>query len=348
MDLDRGSHTYREILSQGEVWQRTLESFDRQSPSAAEILHRPFKEVLFTGCGSTYYLSLAAAAHWQMATGRRAQGIPASELRLFPESFLNNPGVQLVAVSRSGETTETLQALQLFQQRTGNSGVVVSVYKDSRLVQCSPYVLLAPDAVEVSVAQTRSFTSMFLLTQACAYLAAGQHEMLEALGSVPAHFQPLVNHYESLSRDLAEDLSLERFVFLGSGPNYGLACEAMLKMKEMSLSTSEAFHFMEFRHGPKSMVGPGSLVVGLIGDTGYEQEVKVLQEMRALGAKVLAIVDTDRGAPADFVVELRTNLSELQRAALQLPVLQLLAYHRSLVKGLNPDRPANLESVVRL
>lgn len=348
MQNDLGVHTYQEIISQGEVWKATLQGFETQFQAARELFRLPFDEVIFTGCGSTYYLSLAAAATWQALTGIRARGVPASELWLFPQSILTSRRTLLVAVSRSGETSETLRALDVFRQMNGHDILAVTVYPDRALAQRAPHVLVTKCAEEESVAQTRSFSSMFLLTQAAACGAAGNAEAWSALSTVPQYIEPLLSRYESLSQSLAKDRNLERFVFLGSGANYGLACEAMLKMKEMSLSSSEAFHFMEFRHGPKSVVAPGTLLVGLLSDTAYSEEIKVLQEMRNLGATVLALVDKDQNTPADFVVEVNSGVAELQRGALYLPVLQLLAYYRACERGLNPDRPTNLDAVVRL
>ncbi len=106
---------------------------------------------------------------------------------------------------------------------------------------------------------------------------------------------------------------------------YGLAAEAMLKMKEMSLSASEVFHFLEFRHGPMSVVGPGTCLIGLVNDDTRDQELKVLSEMRALGASTVALVEWAAGLPADaadYVVELRSGVGALARGALLLPVLQ--------------------------
>ena len=80
-----------------------------------------------------------------------------------------------------------------------------------------------------------------------------------------------------LPQRLGADLEVERFFFLGSGPFYGLACEAMLKLKEMSLSYAEPYHFLEFRHGPMSMVDARTLVVGLLSDTGLTEEIRVLE-----------------------------------------------------------------------
>ena len=143
-------------------------------------------------------------------------------------------------------------------------------------------------------------------------------------------------------KTLGQDASLDRFYFLGSGLRYGLACEISLKMKEMSLSHSEPFHIPEFRHGPISMVTPNTLVVGLLSESNRLVEAAVLQDARALRGRTLAMGE----AFADL--NFTSGVPETFRNVLYLPVGQLLAFERSLAKGLNPDRPNNLDSVVKL
>jgi glucosamine--fructose-6-phosphate aminotransferase (isomerizing) len=111
-------------------------------------------------------------------------------------------------------------------------------------------------------------------------------------------------------------------------------------MKEMSLSHSEPFHFMEFRHGPKSMVTPSTLIVGLTSESA--QERAVLNDLRALGARVLTLGEHEGE------VAFNSGVSEIARNVLYLPVGQRLAFERSLFNHLNPDRPNNLDVVVRL
>jgi glucosamine--fructose-6-phosphate aminotransferase (isomerizing) len=124
----------------------------------------------------------------------------------------------------------------------------------------------------------------------------------------------------------------------------------MLKMKEMSLSYSEAFHVLDFRHGPMSMVNEKSIVVGLLSESALEQEVEVMKDMRKLGARVLMISEKsypDLESIGDLIL-LNTGLPGWAHAQSYLPVLQLFAYYRSVSKGLDPDKPNNLEAVVRL
>jgi glucosamine--fructose-6-phosphate aminotransferase (isomerizing) len=209
--------------------------------------------------------------------------------------------------------------------------------------------LISPEGREESVAQTRSFSSMLAGCVALAYLAGGQPEHLDDLDALPALGQRLMGRHQSLAQSLGRNLDLDQVFFLGSGPRYGLACEAMLKLKEMSLTTSEAYHFLEFRHGPKSMVDERTLVVGLLSDAAREAETAVLNEMKGLGATILILAESGDGLSwADHVVCFESDLPELARLSLYLPVLQLYAYYRSVGKGLNPDAPRHLDAVVQL
>ena len=151
-----------------------------------------------------------------------------------------------------------------------------------------------------------------------------------------------MKNYSALAAELGSNANIDRFYWLGSGPRQGLACELSLKMKEMSLSHSEPFYFMEFRHGPKSMIGPSALAIGLRSTINGQKEAAVLEDVTALGGRVLDIAES--GAQVRF----ESGLDEVVRNVLYLPVGQLIAFERSMSKGLNPDHPLNLDSVVKL
>jgi glucosamine--fructose-6-phosphate aminotransferase (isomerizing) len=183
---------------------------------------------------------------------------------------------------------------------------------------------------------------MFVAATALAALAAKDDSLLKAIAGLPNAGRRLLAEHDSLARQYGENLALDRFYFLGSGIRYGLACEANLKMKEMTLTHSEPFHFLEFRHGPMSMVTESTLVVGLLSEKNFNHETAVLYEMAAKGAQVLSLAES--GAAVSF----ESGIPEFVRSVLYLPILQLMAYHRSMIKGLNPDQPNNLEAVVKL
>jgi glucosamine--fructose-6-phosphate aminotransferase (isomerizing) len=336
--------TYSEILTQTAAWQEALETVTQQ---ADELLgqwsEKDYVNVIFTGCGSTYYLSLAAAALLQKLTGRLAKGVPGGELMMYPDAAYTSEGpTLLIALSRSGETTETLLAVKGFSEQQRGDVITVTNCGDRPLADMGMVNFVIPSGRERSVAQTRSFASMYVATTAMAATLTGRQDLLQSMQYLPEHGQRLIVAYEDLARSLGSDLALDRFYFLGSGPRYGLACETNLKMKEMSLTHSEPFHFLEFRHGPKSMVGPSTMVIGLLSQVNRPSEAAVLEDAKSLGARILSIGESATD------ITFASQLPELTRNVLYLPVLQLMAYYRALAKNLDPDRPHNLEAVVKL
>jgi glutamine---fructose-6-phosphate transaminase (isomerizing) len=347
---DSAYHTFNEILGQPPAWRDILREVGEQADGVRGYwrLEQPH-EVIFTGCGSPHYLARSAAALFQGVVGARAQVHPASDLMLFPEIALPPAGPRLlVAISRSGETTEIIRAIGTFGERTGGPTIAITCYEGTSLEQVASLTLIAREAHEQSMAQTRSFTSMLLAAQGLIFTLAGR-SLSDAFLALPEHCAALLERHSGLAQQIGRDPAFERFFFLGGGPFYGLACEAMLKMKEMSLSYSEAYHFMEFRHGPMSMVDDRTLVVGLVSERAAAHEAAVLREMRGLGARVLAITPAELSADqADTQVVLPPGLADEERGALYLPILQLMTFYRALHNGLDPDRPTNLNAVVHL
>jgi glutamine---fructose-6-phosphate transaminase (isomerizing) len=342
-----GFYTRQEILSQPGIWKKSLLYLSKlERGKYPDFMN--YDQVIFIGCGSTFYLSRWAARTCEARTGLVSRAIPSSDLLLFPQAWLQKSKKTLfVAISRSAETTETIKALEMV--RAGNYGemVVVTCYRDRALAQLTPYVVDVPDAQEESVAQTRSFSNMML-----AVMWLSDKKVPEGLPeAISTTGEKIITGNANLAQQIGLDETISKFFFLGSGPNYGLANEAMLKMKEMSLSYSEAYHFLEFRHGPMSMVDQNSIVIGLISDLMGNYEYSLLQEMKSRGARILGLYPGDVSPSLDwmdYTISLGNTVADGWRAPLYLPVLQLIAFERAIHKGLDPDSPKNLTSVVVL
>ncbi len=341
---DRGEFTRTEIDSQPEVWTAALDVLTAQRADITQLWQRGhYDHVIFTGCGSTYYLSLAAASVLQELSGKPARALPASELWLSPASAYAREGkTLLVAVSRSGSTTETVRACEAFLHDKRGDLVTLSCYPDQPLAQLGALNVVLTAAQENSVVQTRAFSTLYLGALALIALWSDHTPLLTELANLPALGRRLLDRYGELARSIGADLHFDRFYFLGAGPRYGLACEYALKMKEMSLTHSEPFSFMEFRHGPMSMVTEQTVIVGLVSEANRAPELKVLDEMRERGARIVTVGERD------VQVAFQSGLSEAARSVLVLPFAQLIGYERSMAKGFNPDQPHNLTAVVKL
>ena len=329
--------TYKEIKSQTDAWAQAVELASASNmPTAGD-----YEQVVFTGCGSTYYLSLAAAALFQELTGCAARAVPAGELVLNSKTVLTDQKTLLVAISRSGTTSETLKAVKNFKGEKRGDVVVISNYREA-LSGLADVNLVIDKGQEESVAQTRAFASMYVAASELCARMAGRADLVEDMQRLPEIGNSIIGNYESFAKEIGENLDVDRFYFLGSGIRHGLACEANLKMKEMTLTHSEAFHFLEFRHGPMSMVNQNAVVLGMLSDLNRAHEAKVLSEMKKLGGTVIGLGEQE----AD--IQLKSGIPESVRGVLYLPVLQLMAFYRSVAKGLNPDRPNHLSAVVQL
>ena len=342
MTINDEKHTIAEIYSQPAVWQAALAEVYQKRQALEGIDLTQFDQVVITGCGSTYYLSLSAAATLQQAAGCLCRAVPASELIFSPDSVLARGRTLLVAVSRSGSTSETIQAIHQFRRQEHGMVIGITNYGKEELADLSDIALVISAGQEKSVAQTRSFASMLVAATAMTAVLSQKWDWLEQMQVLPGIGTRLMSKYEDLARSIGENLVLDRFYFLGSGERYGLACETNLKMKEMTLTHSEPFHFFEFRHGPMAMVTPTTQIIGLHSSTNRIRENAVLKEMADLGAQTLSLADT----AADIAFE--SKLPESLQKVLFLPILQLMAYHRSIRKGLDPDKPNNLSAVVKL
>ena len=178
-------------------------------------------------------------------------------------------------------------------------------------------------------------------------MVAGADGLRAELDRIPALARSGLGAMDAFARELGTNPRLRRFIYLGLGPNFGLAAEATLKLKEMTQVECEPYNPLEFRHGAISMVRDDTAVVFL----GGERERAYLPDAEAHVARYGAHVATIAPYPsrhAHTSLLLPGGLSDVTRSVLYLPPVQLLAHERSVLLGLDPDAPRNLGHVVVL
>lgn len=347
-----GVHSQAEILSEPRCWAECLRLLREggQVEKALGLLSSP-PDWLFMGCGSSYYIAQAAAASFRFLTGLRARAIPASEMLLFPSLALGDDSpCQPVLISRSGRTSEVLEAAKWLESK-GLATLAISCAPGQAIEKISTATICLPPADEKSTVMTRSFTSMLIGLEFLAAQVGKRQSFIDSLEKLPARAQDALVDLVPRIRAFVESHHFSDYVYLGQGPFYGLACEAALKVQEMSCSYAQAFHTLEFRHGPKSIVSSDILVGFLLSEGGGDAEVEVLEEVKSLGGTTLVITQQagERARKAaDFLVELRLELEEYAGLAAYLLASQLLGLYTGLKKGYDPDRPRHLSRVVLL
>jgi glucosamine--fructose-6-phosphate aminotransferase (isomerizing) len=348
-----GQYSLAEILSQPECWKRCLEEVQR-SGVLGEIKSDFSSDVewIFVGCGSSFYIAMCAAATMgTLRAGCRARAVPASELLLYPQLTLG-PGEDTVVVliSRSGQTSEVLQAAEMLRAR-GIKTLAISCAPGQPLEKLTTTAIVLPEADEKSTVMTRSFTSMLISLQGVAAALADDFTLFDSADELCDGGQRVLDSLSANIADFVNDRNFSYYVYMGQGPFYGLACEGALKVTEMSVSYAQPFHTLEFRHGPKSIVAKDTLLVFFLSESGYDIERNVLEEMKLLGATTIAVgnvADARVRSAADLVVETNIAFPEHYRLAPSLFAAQFLGLHTGLKKGYDPDTPRNLSRVVLL
>jgi glucosamine--fructose-6-phosphate aminotransferase (isomerizing) len=355
MEERRGEHTIRSILKQPDTWESTISEMKSKKEEIL-TLFRGVEHVLFTGCGSNYYMSLSAAFHLQFLCALPARGVPASEIVLFQEGVFD-PHVKtlVVVLCRSGETTEVKEAVKKVKQSPWCKTFYIGCYPESSVAKMCDFAVGLSDAHEKSVVTTESFTAMLLAVQIIVGWLSGpdagkRAEYDDMISSLPETGRRIIHTFHADIRSIPVH-TYSQFVFLGSGPFYGIANESMLKMKEMALVPSDAFHALEFRHGPKSILDKDVFVTLFFSDTGLRFERQLLKEIKALGGSAMSVCDRADSTirdESDHLFEIRSSIPEYARSVLYVPITQLLAFYKALSKKIDVDTPRNLSYYVTI
>ena len=345
------THMQREILSQPDCWRECLAQLASDPVLEAIVSNAdPNAEWLFIGCGTSYYLALSAAASFSAISGRPARALPASEVLLFPE-IVTKRNTIAVLVSRSGRTTEAVRAMDTLNARADVTTITITCAPDSAFASRGTFPIVLSAAYEQSTVMTRSFSAMLMALQLLAAMLADDSKTRLQLSQMHLLAKPLFETTPQLIESFVRDHVFEDYAYLGQGPFYGLACEAALKVMEASCSYAQSFHSLEFRHGPKSIAGPKTLVGFFVSDRGYGAEVDLIEEVKQLGSQTFVIAsksDARLRSVADVLVEVPVQGPDYLRLAASIPWGQLLGLYTGLKKGLNPDSPQNLSPVVIL
>ena len=313
---------------------------------------RAIRRVKVLGCGSAYYAGLLGAQLIEELARVPADAEPASEFRY--RSPVIEDGTLYVAVSQSGETYDTLAAVQEVRRKGGRVIGVVNTVGSTIARECDGGIYLHAGP-EVSVTSTKTFTATATVFALLALHLARIRDLSPADGRrISAGLRRLPDQIaEVLAREeeiaaLAKDLAkYPGMFFIGRVRGFSVAREGALKLKEVSYLHAEAYPASELKHGPLALVGPELPTVAILPtDELLEKNIGTLGEIRARQGRVVAVGHAaPAGHLADDVIEVPKNEPELDPILLLVP-LQLLAYHAAVALGNDVDKPRNLAKSV--
>ncbi|MBL1098013.1 glutamine--fructose-6-phosphate transaminase (isomerizing) [Streptomyces coffeae] len=311
---------------------------------------RGVRRVKILGCGSAYHTGLIGAQLIEELARIPADAEPASEFRY--RNPVVDPDTLYIAVSQSGETYDTLAAVQELKRKGARVLGVVNVVGSAiaRETDGGVYVHAGP---EVCVVSTKCFTNTAV---AFALLAlhlgrirdlsvADGKRIIAGLRKLPEQIAEVLRGEEEIKKLAAEYANAKSMMFIGRVRGYPVAREASLKLKEVSYVHAEAYPASELKHGPLALIEPEVPTVAVLPDDDLlEKNRATLEEIKARSGRILAVAHQEQ-EKADHTIVVPRNEVELDPILMGIP-LQLLAYHTALALGRDIDKPRNLAKSV--
>jgi glucosamine--fructose-6-phosphate aminotransferase (isomerizing) len=311
---------------------------------------RGVRRVKILGCGSAYHAGMIGAQLIEELARIPADAEPASEFRY--RNAVVDPDTLYVAVSQSGETYDTLAAVQELKRKGARVLGVVNVVGSAiaRETDGGVYVHAGP---EVCVVSTKCFTNTAV---AFALLAlhlgrirdlsvADGRRIIDGLRRLPGQIAEIMEHEAEIEKLAADYAQARSMMFVGRVRGYPVAREASLKLKEVSYIHAEAYPASELKHGPLALIEPALPTVAIVPDDDLlEKNRATLEEIKARRGRILAVAHTEQ-EKADHTLVVPRNEAELDPILLGIP-LQLFAYHTALALGRDIDKPRNLAKSV--
>ncbi|MFN5443916.1 MAG: glutamine--fructose-6-phosphate transaminase (isomerizing) [Crocinitomicaceae bacterium] len=313
------------------------------------------KRIVFVACGTSWHACQVAEYLIEDLARINVEVEYASEFR-YRNPIISEKDV-VIAVSQSGETADTLAALELAKARGASIFGICNVVGSSisRITDAGSYTHAGP---EIGVASTKAFTAQVTVLTLLALRLAYKKEtlsnsrfrsLLTELEAIPEKVKRVLDKNELIKEIAAHYKDSANALYLGRGSSFPVALEGALKLKEISYIHAEGYPAAEMKHGPIALIDEDMpvFVIATKG-TSYEKVVSNIQEVKARKGKIIAIVtegDTQVKAMADHVIEIPATDEHLVPLIATIP-LQILSYHIALMRGCNVDQPRNLAKSV--
>lgn len=336
-----------------------LKEIHEQAQAARELLHvlhgnrevetlaakiKKVRHLYFIGCGSSYHAASAGAVYFAQLAGRAAIPVLAPQFIAQYAPAVNHDDVGIF-VSQSGETKDVLNALEAAEAR-GMACFGLANVIGSTLTKATSFCLPLCCGYEISVPATKTFTNQVITFLYLAYKMAGKD--LGSLEAIPALIEKTLEMTSPQVEALAAEINAWNDLYcLGYGVTYPIALEGALKLKEVTYAHCEGMLSTEFKHGPLSAVSKGFPIIFVAAPNDVPPIISGLNEVKVRGAHTIVIAGEDERlhTNADNVIVLPQSDPQIASLLSVLP-LQLLSYHMSVLRGLDPDFPRNLSKTL--
>lgn len=333
----------KEIHEEPQVIKDTLSESGKINEIVTQF--KKFNRICFVACGTSYHASLIGEYLIETELAIPTEVILASEFEFFKNTLDDHTLV--IFITQSGETADTLKALKIAKEKSETLAIVNVV--GSSITREADHVIFTRAGPEIGVAATKTYLSQLI----CIYLLvahmAENNELLEKLGKLSELSEELLTREKQI-KEISKKYKYARdFFYIGRGFNYPTALEGALKLKEITYIHGEGYAAGELKHGPLALIEDNIPVVGLLPPgPSYAKTFSNLQEIISRGADLIVLGSKDDKKIDSIEDKLLFNpeIDEILSPLLYIIDLQLLAYHISVLKGIDPDKPKNLAKSV--
>ena len=339
--------TYNEIHDTFNALKKT-EAYLEQRWGDIEAFLKSHSRFVFVGCGSSYSLAKSMAVICNMGSGKPAAAMAAGDLILHAQRYRKAvDGAAVVIISRSGRTSELLLALDALESE-GCAFTVASLIcaDDTPLGDRSSLVLSTPWAFDESVCQTRCVTNFYFIAAYVSAKITGDQAVMEDLRQVLADGAEYIAGAEDLAKSLSGH-AWTHAVVLADAELEGIAEEGSLVFKEVCQLPSNYHHLLDVRHGPMVLIGKETLVIAVIGESN-KLERDLLADLQKKGAVIAALSTIPEEIDGVQLTRLGRPESHVACGIPLIILCQLIAYHKSIVTGADPDKPTGLDPWISL
>ncbi len=340
--------TYNEIMEQYDSLRKNTAYIDAQWDRGSPLLRGRITTLAVIGCGSSYSLAKSMATMARMHTGVPAVSLAAGDVLVHAERYAYMlDGATVVAVSRSGSTSEILLAVERLRELGCRISLLsICCVENSKLAALSDYTLELPWAFDHSVCQTRTVTCLYHAFAYCMAKAVNDEMMISQLQAVVDAGEAFAGRVENTVKELAA-IPWTHGVVLGDAEIGGLAEEGALAFKEICQLPSNYYHMLDARHGPMVLFKEDTLILAVLGP-GSDYELSFLKDMVKKGSTLVVFSDVPVEIEGAHVICFGQKLSHIAKGIPFILLCQLITYYKSFHSGSNPDAPTGLDAWISL
>jgi len=345
-EAELGIHAHymiKEIWDQKDTLVRAINQNRDQITTLAEKINQAFG-TYFVGCGTAGKVGLFGVYAFAKIAKKHINFEFGSEFDSL--QYFIKPGSLVIAISQSGETADTLEALDLAKEKGATLVSVVNV-ASSTMARMTDFTLPINAGPEIGVASTKATTAQMAILILLAFATAGKldegrHLLIDTSSKINDMLNP---RYEDHIKELAEKIKdIESMYIIGKGANYPMALEAAIKLQEISYIHAEGFAAGELKHGPLALISEGTPVIAFAPkDETHSHVISNATEIKARGGYIIGI-SSENNPVFDYFIKVPEG--DIDSPILNIIPIQILAYHLGLLKNNDPDKPRNLAKSV--